>query len=210
MSPAVEFWVTFLFGIVGVHKFAKGKVGMGLLYLFTCGLFMVGWIYDTVQAGSRWLSAARYTHELNSKPTSLSALPAPGLFLKEKEVCVYCGSAQYSVTKNRVTGYVREGGGASVQVMPGISIGRSTGVSRAVRENISEFYPGTLYITNQRVVFSGQHGSFDKKLDSITTFSVHPDGVDLQFGGSYYQLLVHDAARCSNVLEAVLNRVPIQ
>ena len=45
-------WAAFLlclfFGAFGVHKFYEGKVGMGILYLFTCGLFGIGWIVDCI------------------------------------------------------------------------------------------------------------------------------------------------------------------
>ena len=45
-----ELWVTYLLwffvGIFGVHKFYLDKFGMGLLYLFTGGLFMIGWFID--------------------------------------------------------------------------------------------------------------------------------------------------------------------
>ena len=34
------------FGWFGFHKFYEGKGGMGLIYLFTCGLFLFGWIVD--------------------------------------------------------------------------------------------------------------------------------------------------------------------
>ncbi len=33
-------------GWFGVHKFYLGKNGMGVLYLFTCGLFAYGWLID--------------------------------------------------------------------------------------------------------------------------------------------------------------------
>lgn len=36
------------FGGLGIHKFYLGKVGMGLLYLFTGGLFGIGWFIDVV------------------------------------------------------------------------------------------------------------------------------------------------------------------
>ena len=39
--------VTFLFGVFGVHKFLRGQIGMGLLYLFTFGLLGLGYIYMT-------------------------------------------------------------------------------------------------------------------------------------------------------------------
>ena len=45
-------WVAFLlclfFGYFGAHKFYEGKAGTGLLYLFTFGLFGIGWIIDCI------------------------------------------------------------------------------------------------------------------------------------------------------------------
>lgn len=45
-------WVAFLLclflGYLGAHKFYEGKVGMGLLYLFTFGLFGIGWVIDCI------------------------------------------------------------------------------------------------------------------------------------------------------------------
>lgn len=35
-------------GFYGVHQFYVGKVGKGLLYLFTYGLFGFGWIIDII------------------------------------------------------------------------------------------------------------------------------------------------------------------
>ena len=35
-------------GYLGAHKFYEGKVGMGILYLFTMGLFGIGWIVDII------------------------------------------------------------------------------------------------------------------------------------------------------------------
>lgn len=48
----VNKWVAFLLclflGYFGAHKFYEGKVGMGILYLFTLGLFGIGWIIDII------------------------------------------------------------------------------------------------------------------------------------------------------------------
>lgn len=38
----------FFFGVFGVHKFYEGKVGMGILYIFTCGLFGIGALVDFI------------------------------------------------------------------------------------------------------------------------------------------------------------------
>ena len=43
-------WVAFLLclflGYFGAHKFYEGRIGMGILYLFTGGLFGFGWLID--------------------------------------------------------------------------------------------------------------------------------------------------------------------
>lgn len=36
-------------GLFGVHNFYVGKIGKGILYLFTCGLFCIGWIVDIIK-----------------------------------------------------------------------------------------------------------------------------------------------------------------
>lgn len=36
----------FFFGGLGVHRFYVGKIGSGILYLCTCGLFGIGWVID--------------------------------------------------------------------------------------------------------------------------------------------------------------------
>lgn len=45
-------WVSFLLclflGFFGAHKFYEGKIGMGILYLFTGGLLGIGWIVDCI------------------------------------------------------------------------------------------------------------------------------------------------------------------
>ena len=41
-----NFLITLFGGMFGLHKFLSGKIGMGLLYLCTLGLFGFGWLYD--------------------------------------------------------------------------------------------------------------------------------------------------------------------
>lgn len=42
--------IILFFGYLGVHKFMERKIGMGFLYLFTFGLFGIGWLYDLCAA----------------------------------------------------------------------------------------------------------------------------------------------------------------
>ncbi|MEG2289903.1 MAG: NINE protein [Clostridium sp.] len=52
LGRAKNKWVSFLLclflGFFGVHKFYEGKIGMGILYLLTGGLFGIGYVIDCV------------------------------------------------------------------------------------------------------------------------------------------------------------------
>lgn len=43
-------WVAFLLCLFTVfgHKFYEGKIGMGILYILTLGLFGIGWVVDLI------------------------------------------------------------------------------------------------------------------------------------------------------------------
>lgn len=45
-------WVSFLLclflGFLGAHKFYEGKIGAGILYLLTGGIFGIGWFIDCI------------------------------------------------------------------------------------------------------------------------------------------------------------------
>lgn len=45
-----DFLIVLFFGSIGLHKFLKGRIFMGFIYLFTHGLFGIGYIYDVVKA----------------------------------------------------------------------------------------------------------------------------------------------------------------
>lgn len=50
LNPVVYLLIVIFFGMLGIHKFIDGSVGMGVLYLLTCGLCGIGWIVDIVKA----------------------------------------------------------------------------------------------------------------------------------------------------------------
>ena len=46
LNKWVAFCLCLFLGFLGGHKFYEGKIGTGILYLFTGGLFLIGWLID--------------------------------------------------------------------------------------------------------------------------------------------------------------------
>lgn len=55
-NKKVALWLAILLGWLGIHRFYVGKVGSGVLWLFTVGMFFFGWVVDIIQ-----IAAGRFT-----------------------------------------------------------------------------------------------------------------------------------------------------
>ena len=49
VSKWIAFLLCFSLGGIGAHKFYEGKIGMGILYLFTLGFFGIGVLIDLIK-----------------------------------------------------------------------------------------------------------------------------------------------------------------
>lgn len=51
-SKTVTLLICIFFGYLGIHRFYVGKIGSGVVWLFTAGAFFIGWISDIVKIAS--------------------------------------------------------------------------------------------------------------------------------------------------------------
>lgn len=75
-----EFILCIFTGTIGGHHFYKGRIKKGILYLFTCGLFGIGWIIDIISLGTKVFgsdSVDSYSVDVNSntEETYISTVP---------------------------------------------------------------------------------------------------------------------------------------
>lgn len=134
----------------------------------------------------------------------LPILNTDKVFLKAGEHCHYIDKAIYekrTVQKR----YVSRKHGTSY---PGIFFkdvrhhygGRTTDVVDNVQYST---FRGILYITNRRMIFVGEQGGFDKKLDELIAITPYSNCVELQTSKETYKIFVPNGTVVHAVLQMV-------
>lgn len=105
--------LTIFLGPLGIHRFYVGKIGTGVLYLLTFGLFGVGWVVDIFRAAVNGFEGAatppsRSTKSPNRTTSTRSATKSSELkFVSE-------GKEPSTDSKNRII--VRLGSGPQIDI----------------------------------------------------------------------------------------------
>ena len=134
----------------------------------------------------------------------LPILNTDRIFLKGGEKCHYIDKALYEkrIVRKR---YVRRSHGISY---PGIFFKnvRHTygGGTTDVTDNVQyETYRGILYITNRRIIFQGEQGGFEIKIDDLIAITPYGNCVELQCSKDSYKIFVPNGGVTHQVLQLV-------
>lgn len=202
-----DFVICLLLGWLGVHKFRERKVGMGILYLCTVGLFGIGWFVDIIRYLIAAIKGERIQGNRSKHLSANDALPvvSSNVMLSDGEVCHYCGTATHIKTKNVVVGYSGGSCGASIRIAKGMSVRVGTQKTAPIRGNVQERTPGVLSITNKKIVFSGNRGSFDKKITALSSVTPYQNGIAFQFGSQQYPLETSESEYIYEILARIVN-----
>lgn len=131
----IDFFICLFLGIFGVHKFRERKIGIGILYLCTMGLFGIGWFIDCVRYLLAALRGEKSNGSSSENPQSVllpdGTLPIVidcSLALQDGECCHYSASAKRIIPKEKTVGYTSGSAGVSFRVAKGVTL--RTGSSR--------------------------------------------------------------------------------
>lgn len=116
----------------------------------------------------------------------------PSISLKEGEVCFYQKKASAFHQKNVVTGTKSNGVGVSLRIAKGLSVRTGGGGSTTIRENVNEYFDGTLYITNMRMILLAPKYGFDVMIPKITSISQRKDGLQIFVGSKCHSVYTND------------------
>lgn len=134
------YWITFLLGWCGVHRFYQKKIGTGILYLCTFGLFAIGWLIDLVKVALEWQKLIDKKKNINSLNSAMEKIHRTrGMSVAEakrelaKKYCPSCGSDNcHAFVEDKV---IRQG---------------KTKMQTSV--NLNPLKPFTLFNTKEKVV----------------------------------------------------------
>ena len=91
-SVAVAYVLWILLGLFGVHRFYCGRIGTGLLWLFTAGVFGIGWLVDAFLIPGLVREANDSVRAEYSYPPPAVARVAVGGALANRVIyCTQCG-----------------------------------------------------------------------------------------------------------------------
>jgi len=195
MEKKVKIMIVIFLGIFGVHKFIDKDYKMGFIYLFTGGLFGIGWIIDifreitgTNNNKNKSLMSREILNTISEG--KLPNIVTNNLNLADDEICHYMEKGYTFKDKTITTGYTGKSSGVSVKVMDGLTYRTGGSGSKAIRETQRTTYSGILYITNKRVIYTSTNECFDKTFDKVTSITEAKDGVILQIGSSSYSIIL--------------------
>lgn len=195
MDKKTRIIIVIFLGMFGVHKFIDKDYKMGIIYLFTGGLFGIGWLIDivkelvgTASSSSKSLMTRETLNMINEG--KLPNIIVPNINMAEDETCHYADTGYTFKDKTVTTGYTGKSSGVSIRVMKGLTYRTGGSGGKAIRETQRTTYPGTLYITNKRVIYNSTNECFDKGFDKITSITEAKDGIILQIGSTSYSIIL--------------------
>lgn len=131
---------------------------------------------------------------------NLPILKTNRIFLKAGEQCHYIDKAIFEKRTIRKR-YVRKNVGYSMTgLFKGSHINMGSGNTEVTDNVLYESFRGILYITNKHIIFVGEDGSFDKRVDELIAISPYSNCIDLHFSSDKYRVFVPDG----NIVNAVL------
>lgn len=186
-------------GIFGAHKFYQGKIGLGILYIFTLGLLGIGWFVDIIVLLIRILDKPSSKTEV---PQVSSLLPEgvineiwagqlpvyadpPELMLSAGEKCHFIDNVSLLNERSR-TWYEGGTAGVSVRIAKGFTVRTSSSRGVPIKEFYTEETPGRLFITTKRLIFLSFRQNIERQWSRLTSIRTYTDAVALQFGNTNY------------------------
>jgi len=135
-------------------------------------------------------------------------IKSPSLTMKQGEVCFYEGKAKsYQVVTSLVEKPKTK---TSLFITPWFGgIRRKKEIQVSEKTN-TEYYKGTLYITNMRLVFKCKVDAFDLMIPTVSSVKQYRDGVRVISGTRSFDVMTSDVRQVLHIVELMNNAFTAQ
>ena len=131
-----------------------------------------------------------------------------GINFQKSEICYYKAMADWHELRTVTKRINYAGPSARIKIMKGLSyrVG-SVSVERITSEHLQHLDSGILYVTNKRIIFTGQKKNANIKLDKILSVTPYSNGIEVvkDAGRSPVFLVPYNADILSMTLSRVIN-----
>lgn len=131
------------------------------------------------------------------------------LVLKREEYCHYAEPIKRIVTTTRTT-YKTQSAGVSFRIAKGVSVGSRKSYSEPIKTQNSTEYPGTLFITNKRIVFLAREKGADIPFGKITGVQMYKNGVELFVGAKNYMFRLNNVREFAAIMSGIGKKYQIE
>ncbi len=193
------------------HADTPANLALGWICLAVCVLLAALLVWRSIQGKKRVQQDFQKDMDLLNEMTSLIDIgEIDGIPTRPGEICHFVCPARVLVMKNQVVGHTGGYSGVSVRVAKGVTLHSGGSRGRSVRGDVPYIYPGTLLITSQRIIMTGEKG-FDFPVSRLTSVAPYNGntGLTLQFGRSTITLLTEKPYFAIRHIELVLSHAPI-
>ena len=130
-------------------------------------------------------------------------IKSPSLSMKEGEVCFYEGKAKsYQVVTKIVEKPKTKTSFFLTPWFAGVKRKKEVEVRQ---EQDTEYYKGTFYMTNMRLVFLCKVDAFDLMIPTVTSVNQHRDGIRVISGRNAYDVMTSDVKHILHIME-IMNK----
>ena len=146
-------------------------------------------------------TAMSQNHIASIRSGHIPGIPVKKLILRPGENCLFCDYAVQITEKLCIVDRHTNRHGASFRICKGLTWHMGTHDTQQVRDKVPEYTEGKLYITDQRIVFSSDAKSFQRKISMLITFRVEDNCLILQFTDGAYRIYLPVADCAEKVIE---------
>ena len=146
--------------------------------------------------------SAQYPNQYYAELAGL-IIKSPTLSMKQGEVCFYEGKAKsYQVVTKIVEKPKTKTSFFLTPWFAGVKRKKEVEVRQ---EQDTEYYKGTFYMTNMRLVFKCKVDAFDLMIPTVTSVNQHRDGIRVISGRNAYDVMTSDVKRILHIME-IMNK----